>query len=123
MTEKHYVPWKDAEIFIEALVAKLKDDNIQPKGIYGIPRGGLPLATMLSYRLELPLLLAPCDGCIIIDDIADTGNTLMHYTKNDTQFNTYYIATMFYAERSCVKPDFYFFKKEDKWIVFPWENC
>lgn len=42
-------------------------------GIYGIPRGGLPLAVLLSNRLSLPLLMAPTKQCIVVDDIFDTG--------------------------------------------------
>ena len=72
--------------------------------------------------MNSPLLMGATDGCLIIDDIADSGRTLIHYTSNDTQFNKYYISTMFYHNRSMVKPDFYKFEKNDKWIVFPWEE-
>jgi len=121
MTEKVFVTWKDMELYIENVVNWVKAKQIQPTGVYGIPRGGLILATLLSYRLDIPLLLAPTQGCIIIDDIADSGRTLCHYTDNDTQFNKYYITTMYYHDRSMVTPDYYYARKEDKWIVFPWE--
>ena len=78
-------------------------------------------ATLLSYKLDIPLLLNAAKGCIVVDDIADSGRTLMHFTENDTQFNKYYIATMYYHERSLVKPDFYTNLKHDDWIVFPYE--
>ena len=79
-------------------------------------------AVILSHRLHIPLLMAPGDGCIIIDDIADSGRSLIHYTKNDTQFNKYYIMTLFYATRSVVHPDYYSrVKQEEDWVEFPWE--
>ena len=118
---KIYVTWDDMSEFVEELIKEIKSKNIKPTGVYGIPRGGLILATLLSYKLDIPLLMAACDGCIIVDDIADSGRTLLHYTSNDTQFNTHYIATMFYHERCMVKPNFYKYTKDDKWIVFPWE--
>ena len=120
---KTYVSWEDAEHYIKDLIDLYERTNnkTKPCGVYGIPRGGLVLATMLSYRWNIPLLLAPMDGCIVIDDIADSGRTLLHFTENDTQFNKYYITTMFYHDRSIVKPNYSPLNKDDRWIVFPWE--
>ena len=122
MDNKVYVTWEEVDNFVDSLLNEVEEKNLSFTGVYGIPRGGLVLATLISYRLNIPLLLAPTKNCIIVDDIADSGRSLMHYTENDTQFNKYYIATMFYCNRSLVKPDFYQFNKEDKWIVYPWEK-
>ena len=115
------VGWAEVDQYLKHLVNKIKEYEIPFTGIYGVPRGGMLLATLLSYKINLPLLSAPMHNCIIIDDIADSGRTLLHYTKNDTQFNDYFITTMFYHERSMVKPDFYLYTKKDEWITFPWE--
>lgn len=120
--EKIYVSWKDMEEFVDSLINELNKKNIKPTGVYGIPRGGLILATLISYKMDIPLLMNASKGCLIVDDIADSGRTLLHFTENDTQFNKYFIATMFYHKRSIVKPDFYKFEKTDKWIIFPWEE-
>ena len=120
--EKVYVTWKDMEEFVDSLIQEMNKQNFNPSGVYGIPRGGLILATLISYKLDIPLLLNASKDCLIIDDIADSGRTLLHYTENDTQFNRYFIATMFYHQRSVVKPNYYKFEKNDKWIVFPWEE-
>lgn len=122
MEEKEILSWEDVEDFIDKLVAHISEKGLHFSGIYGIPRGGLIPASILSYRLGIPLLLAPTKDCIIIDDIADSGKTLMHFTLNDTQFNKYFIATIFYSKRSLVKPDFYTREKTDRWIEFPWEK-
>ena len=119
--EKRFITWEDMTDYVDELVNEMNKKNVKPTGVYGIPRGGLILATLVSYKMNIPLLMGACDGCLIIDDIADSGRTLIHYTSNDTQFNKYYISTMFYHKRSMVKPDFYKFEKDDKWIVFPWE--
>lgn len=119
---KVYVTWKDMEDYVNDLICEMKNRNFQPNGVYGVPRGGLILAVLVSYKLDIPLLLNASKGCLIIDDIADSGRTLLHYTENDTQFNKYFISTMFYHKRSIVKPDFYKFEKTDKWIIFPWEE-
>lgn len=122
METKINVTWQDVENYVIKLEEYLNKNNIKPSGVYGIPRGGLVLSTLVSYKLNIPLLIAPCNNCIVIDDIADSGRTLLHYTDNDTQFNKYFITTMYYHKRSMVKPDFYVFEKIDEWINFPWEK-
>lgn len=117
---KTYIDWSDVNEFVLNACAHFRDKN--PTGVYGVPRGGLILATLLSYKLNVPLLMAPITDCIVVDDIADSGRTLCHFTENDTQFNKYYISTMFYMKRSIVKPDYYQFLKTDEWLVFPWEE-
>ncbi len=119
---KIYVTWEDVTTFLNELVNHLDNKNIKPCGVYGIPRGGLVMATLISYKMDIPLLMAPAEGCLIIDDIADSGRSLCHYTENDTQFNKYFIATLFYHNRSIVKPHYTKFEKIDEWIVFPWEE-
>lgn len=118
MPNKKYVTWEDVEACVDAICETYKDSNF--KGIYGLPRGGLCIATMVSYRLNIPLLMAPIRGCLIFDDISDTGETLLHYKSG--AYDKYEVATMYYRKGSLVKPDFYFAEKADDWIVFPWEE-
>ena len=119
--EKVYVTYEQINEYIDNVVQDLKKRGIKPTGVYGPPRGGLIFATLLSYKMDIPLLLNASKGCVIIDDIADSGRTLLHFTENDTQFNKYYITTMYYHERSAVKPDYYMNLKKDRWIVYPYE--
>ena len=58
---------------------------------------------------------------IIIDDIADTGTTLERYKRLDVCNGAYYV-TIHEHNDSTVKPDFSVIDKEDKWIVYPWED-
>ena len=94
--EKVYVTYEQINEYIDNVVQDLKQRGIKPTGVYGPPRGGLIFATLLSYKMDIPLLLNASKGCVIIDDIADSGRTLLHFTENDTQFNKYYITTMYY---------------------------
>lgn len=121
--QKFYVTWSEIEEYLNAVVEDIKNRDLKPTGIYGLPRGGLIFATWLSYKLDLPLLSHAAKDCIIIDDIADTGRSLYHFVDNRTQFNKYYITTMYYVNDSLVKPDFYYKeKKVDDWIVYPYED-
>lgn len=117
-----YVSWKSVDRYLNKVVDIIKEKKLKPSGVYGIPRGGLIFATLLSYKLDIPLLLNAAKDCIVIDDIADSGRTLLHFTNNDTQFNKYFITTMYYCSRSMVKPDFYMYDKYDEWIIYPWEE-
>lgn len=108
------VRWSDVDSYIDELSSKIPEDAT---GVYGVPRGGLVLAVMLSYKCDISLLQAPCEGCVVIDDIADTGTTLEHYKEKG-----YYITTMFYHKQSKVVPDFWKHEKQEEWIIFPWEE-
>lgn len=112
MTEKVSVTWDQVEEFVDriSLVAKAS------KGVYGVPRGGLILAVMISHAAGIPLLMAPCSGCIIVDDIADTGETLKRYSGK------HFIATMYYHKQCSFEPDFWLYEKKDGWIIYPWED-
>lgn len=122
--EKEYVTWdivnRFADIVSRAALAKLKHIS----GVYGLPRGGLVPAVMISHRLDIPLLMSPMDNCIIVDDICDSGESLTHYVNNSsgTEPHHYFIATIFGRTDSQVQPDFYSREKTDRWIVFPWEE-
>lgn len=121
MNMKHKVKWKDVEEYIKKVCAHYKGRDIT--GVYGLPRGGLIFAVLLSHKMNIPLLLAPVENCIIIDDICDTGESLLHYYKNSSgnKKNKYYITTMFYKQNDLVKVDYYEYEKKNNWIIYPWE--
>jgi len=85
------------------------------KNIYGVPRGGWIPAVHLSHLLDLPISLYPTKDSLIVDDIADKGNTLSIFSGRNP------IATIYYHRQSLVKPDIWVYEKKDKWIQFPWE--
>jgi len=86
-------------------------------GVYGIPAGGLVLATYLHYRLSLPLLLAPTKDTLVVDDIVDSGQTMSHYIIKGN-----FTASLFYKNNSLHEPHIWLREKTDKWIHFPWEE-
>jgi len=124
---KTYVSYKQYEEMVDKISVWVKHmsneiDNIG--AIYGLPRGGLPIAVELSHRLNLPLLMNYYDRkvvtdkkVLVVDDIADTGNTLKDF---DNENNV--ICTLHYHQQSVVKPNYYVEEKGDRWIVYPWEE-
>jgi len=108
-------------IYVNELVYMIKDSDViqDLKAIYAIPRGGYPIGVHLSHNLELPLVTNLAghkrEELLIVDDIADTGVTLEKVAGMCRA-----TATIYYKERSTIKPTFYVVVT-DKWIVFPWE--
>lgn len=103
--------WNDFDEAVAWLAAELS--NIPTVGIYGQPRGGLPLAVALSHRLSIPFLLEMRQGAIWVDDIVDTGRT------RDTVTGAAICAAWFsrrqrddvLAAEICTG---------DEWLIFPW---
>ena len=125
MVEKYHVSWDQVDAFIEKVIDRYKDVE-DLSGVYGVPRGGYFLAGLLSEKMDIAWLVAPHKNCIVIDDIADTGETLIHYDRNSSGLDgrkKYHIVTMYYNEQlSKVVPECYYDLKTDRWIVFPWEH-
>jgi hypoxanthine phosphoribosyltransferase len=112
--EKVKVTWDDVDAFITLLEPLISSSNFT--GVYGPPRGGLIFAVIISHKYNLPFLGAPQKGCLVVDDIIDTGDTAKAWANKG-----YKIASMYYNTASCVVPDYFMRYKENKWIVYPWE--
>lgn len=121
---KDFVSWELIDDCVTDIAFHLKDTNKDFKGVYGIPRGGVILAVMLSHKLDLPYIENfnyVNSNILIIDDIADTGETLKKYKKHPLSEKSY-IVTIHEHKQSIIKPDYSVINKRDKWIVYPWET-
>ncbi len=86
-------------------------------GVYGIPRGGLCLAVALSHSLSIPIWDYPYPGCLVVDDVYETGATL----KNIKNIPSVTVFVWF----SKVIPDWWQaveVSRSNDWLVFPWES-
>ena len=124
---KEFISWNVVDECVLDIAEHILRTEIKFEGVYGIPRGGVILAVMLSHKLDIPYFddiehaLGNGKEFIIIDDITDTGKTLNNYKKMDSSEIAYYV-TIHEHEQSSVKPDYSVLYKEDKWIVYPWET-
>ena len=123
---KEYISWEQYQEAIDGMVRHYEEHykNSECGAIYGLHRGGLPIAVSLSDRLNLPLLMNYYDRkvvtdkkILVVDDIADTGHTL-----NDFDNDHNVIFTIHYHDDSITTPHFCMWDKYDKWIVYPWER-
>lgn len=108
--------WADFDSAVDYLATMLKVYK-SLQDIYGIPRGGLPLAVALSHRLDLPLTTVPTPETLVVDDISDSGATLSRVPKP-----VWGVATIHYVTTSHVKPDFYYKVRQADWVIYPWER-
>jgi GTP cyclohydrolase I len=100
----------------ENMVVEMIENNLGPYWhgrhgqlrIYGVPRGGIPVAYMVTDRLltYAKVVFDPLDADVIVDDILDSGATKARYPG---------------------KPFFALFDKQrdvrwkGQWLVMPWE--
>lgn len=82
--------------------------------VFGVPRGGVPVAVMVAHRLQLPLVEAPRAGTLIVDDLVDSGATFNRYPDNirDALLRKPHSPEL-------LAPDA---KETTGWVVFPWEQ-
>ena len=123
MSFKVFISWDEFDGYIDSITDWVKTNDLNLGAIYGLPRGGLPIAVSLSHKLHLPLLMDYYDRKIVtdkkilvVDDIADTGHTLKDFENKHN-----IICTFHYHEQSIIEPDYWIHKKDDDWIVYPWE--
>ena len=106
------------------LANKLKNyKGLTFKDVYGISRGGLIPAVIISYLLDIPFVRYENkinSKTLIIDDISDSGKTLKKLLKKHKVGMT---ATLWIMKQTKYLPDVHIrIKNDDEWIVFPWEK-
>ena len=138
--------WPDWEEDVAELCDQIK--NKDWLFVYGIPRGGVTLATQISHRLGIPMvadapgywmlnwyhwrmrqnieLESKSKNILIVDSICDTGSTLDHIKKqlysiaNGDEMN-YTFAVVDVDPGVIQKVDNYVNVKGPEWLVYPWE--
>ena len=91
--------------------------NKKFEGIYGFPRGGLCIAVALSHSLDIPLLKEIKSGCLVVDDVYETGKTLNQVlTIPDTT------TFVWFSKKTPEWWNAVEIVSSDEWIVFPWER-
>ena len=130
------------------LAQAVVDDGFVPDVVIAVARGGLPPGGAIAYalgtkavgtlnvefytgvdeRLPDPVVLPPLldtdamNGlkALVVDDVADTGETLALVQKIMAQHCEEARTAVLYSKpRSIVEPD-YVWRRTDRWIVFPW---
>lgn len=113
---KHLVlTWDDFDYAVAVLTEIIRPGIrlLEAEGIYGEPRGGLPLAVALSHRLGLVLRAQPGPGTVWVDDIVDSGRT------RERAPGCLHVAWFVRGDRDdTISAQV---AHEGEWLVFPWE--
>ena len=145
MPNKTYYPYDEFREDLKILITKID----QPfDAILGIARGGLSMAQMLGEYYDMREVysintigyedtqkndtvevfnipaLKEVGKVLIVDDIVDTGDTLIEVLAVLNQKYpsiTFVTASLFYKKTACVKPTWYV-KEPKGWIEFFWSE-
>ena len=121
MTKKIYYSPSNFYLDVRKLSAQIKDSNITFTNIFGIPSGGVPLATALSSLLDIPLCEDPLmyivnnQEVLIVDDVTDSGETLLKYAD-------FCCAVIHHKPKSKRYPVFAAHRNVTEWIHYFWEG-
>ena len=117
VSNKIYLSWDDVSQLVDKLCEKIITELPNIDSVYGIKRGGLIPAVMISHKLGLPWSDVMLPNTLVIDDIADTGVTLKNSIGG-------YTAVLHYKPHtSCYMPNLWAYVHEgDEWIIYPWER-
>jgi hypoxanthine phosphoribosyltransferase len=140
--------WEDIERHCIALYRRIKQSGFKPEVIVGIARGGwvparifsdlldvaelftmrIKFYTSIDQRTKKPVIVYPLPlnlngkRVLLVDDIADTGESLIlaqaHLRENEA--GEILTVTIVKKPRSKVIPDFYSIETS-AWVIFPWE--
>jgi hypoxanthine phosphoribosyltransferase len=146
--EHEHLGWEEFGAAARELAALVRADGFEPSVLLAIARGGLPVGGAVSYalglknccvinveyytgvdeRLEVPVILPPAlhlvdlgdQRLLVVDDVADTGETLRLVADtirpHAAELRT---AVLYEKSRSVVRCD-YVWRRTDRWIDFPW---
>ena len=133
---------------VRELAQAIHDSGYEPDWLVAIARGGLVIGGALAYalghkniatvnvefytgideRLDVPVELPPVLNLdditnrrvLVVDDVADTGETLKLVLQKCTPAVEEVRAAVLYEKsRSVVRSD-YVWRRTDRWIDFPW---
>ena len=144
--QKDYISWNDIQDFSNKIALEIErmSSDLSKATIIAVSRGGLVPAQLIAYKLDIRDVrvmklisydennqrqelrdistdeLIDGENVFIIDDLADSGETVKYLRKHFPKSN---ICSLLMKECCKDKPDIAIKSgiKSDTWIVFPWD--
>ncbi|GAF83972.1 unnamed protein product, partial [marine sediment metagenome] len=112
---EYSLTWSAFKVECRLMADRLKA-FAKERGVYGIPTGGCFVAQELSKLLGCHVLDTPKPGCLVVDDLVDSGKTMKPFVEDG-----YTCDALFYKPHS---PAGYApgARKTSAWVQFPWEH-
>jgi hypoxanthine phosphoribosyltransferase len=119
---KFHISWEEIEELVDILHSQITRSGYKITDIYGLQRGGLIPAVLLSHKLDIPMTQDPTrQNTLVVDDICDSGETFHEFSL--TYPNSIFACLHFKPHTSSFTPDFAASKFfSDAWIIYPWEK-
>ena len=105
--------WAEFDAAVGVIAARFEG---RVSGVYGLPRGGLPLAVALSHRMRVPLLQAPEPWALVVDDVYETGRTLEPFRGEP------WLVAVWMSKAAPTWWEAAEVVSSSEWLVFPWED-
>ena len=114
---KIHVSWAEIDYLTDRVAKQVVNNYPEINSVYGIARGGLIPATMLSHKLDIPYSSQLSINTLIVDDICDSGVTLK-------KWKGYKTAVLFHKPHTaCMTPTIHGnIHTGNEWIIYPWER-
>jgi len=114
---KILLSWSDVDELVDKLCKRIQEEFLPIDSVYGLKRGGLIPAVMVSHKLNLPYSDTITPTTLVVDDICDTGITL----KDGPGVYTAVLHQK--PETSCFTPNIWAeLHLGEEWIIYPWER-
>ena len=148
--EHETLTYEQFGVAVRDLARQVHESGWEPDWILSIARGGLLIGGAIGYalsmkniatvnvefytdvdeRLEAPVVLPPVldlveladSAVLVVDDVADTGETLsmvrelVGHTVSEARS-----LVIYEKSRSVIRPD-YVWRRTDAWVNFPWST-
>jgi len=105
---KKVLTMQEVLALVDEMVARIPADGM--KKVYGIPRGGVPVALALCSDPAFTLVDTPEEAEVFVDDIIDSGKTRDNWVVK-------YPGKLFFSLLHDGN------RESGTWYVFPWENA
>lgn len=105
--------WQDIDRLVTKLAQQIDVESFRHTGVWGVPTGGAFVAQAISQKTGIPLLDCLRDGCLVVDDLIDSGDTLQRYSG--------FRQAALVRKPHSPSPNVSTADTVDGWIVFPWE--
>ena len=118
---KRYLTPRDVVDAAAALEKRIPESRVLQR-VYGIPRGGVSAAlALVGCRTKFMLVDSPTDADIIVDDLIDSGSTMLQFAK---AYPGKFYCALFDKENggSNTRDAVGKLLPRSEWVVFPWEE-
>lgn len=117
MRPQRRLTWREFHIKVAALAGILRQRGALFPLVWGVPTGGSIVAQVLAPLINATVADEPAEGagCLVVDDICDSGRTLERYAEEHCT------AVLHVRPRTAHLPAYYV-EETEEWIVYPYER-